>query len=280
MSNFEQLFYDYEARRQGVIIVELPLIEPIPDLQVKLADLLLQAGIDIIEVGVPVRFPWMYGTTILKLQKNARDKDIDWKHSFEIMERIREKHPEAEIMPVGFYGGMARMGQKRYLERCKELYIRAIDIPDYPLAADGDPFDLQKNMKKKGMGLITVVDFNLALVPENSKHHPLLERIVKKSLGFTFLLAVSGGKTGEKSELPLKNIGQAKRRIEKIQDKYNKRCPIVVVCGISTPEHVRAIVKDIGAHVMFGSALFKRVMGGESDEKILKFLSGMKEAAM
>lgn len=279
MNNFEQLFYDYEAKNKGAIIVELPLLEPIPEVQVKLAGLLLEAGIDIIEVGVPVRFPWMYGRTILQLQKNARDKNIYWKHSFEIMEQIRDRYPQAEIMPVGFYGGISSMGQERYLKRCKELGIRAIDIPDYPLVADNDPLGLYSKMKQQDMSLITIVDSTLALVPKSSKHYRLLEEIVRKSSGFTFLLAVPGGKTGPKNELPFEDIAKAKARIEQIQNKLDKRCPVVVVCGISTPDQVKTIVKDIGAHVMFGSALFKRVMAGESDQSILKFLTEMKKAA-
>ena len=65
-----------------------------------------------------------------------------------------------------------------------------------------------------------------------------------------------------------------------MQELVGRRCPIVAVCGIATPQQVRTLVKDVGVHVMFGSALFTRVMNGDSGEEIYRFLSEMKQAAM
>ena len=74
-------------------------------------------------------------------------------------------------------------------------------------------------------------------------------------------------------------LAKAKEGILRVQEKTGRRCPIVAVCGISTPEQVRVLTRELGLHVMFGSALFTRMMNGESKEDIYRFLIEMKKAA-
>lgn len=116
--------------------------------------------------------------------------------------------------------------------------------------------------------------------PEGSPGWRQLKKLVSLSYGFCFLLAAAGGKTGEKTGFDYDGLARAKERILRMQELVGRRCPIVAVCGIATPQQVRTLVKDVGVHVMFGSALFTRVMNGDSGEEIYRFLSEMKQAAM
>mgnify|MGYP004579784475 FL=1 len=77
-----------------------------------------------------------------------------------------------------------------------------------------------------------------------------------------------------------RSLEHAENRILKVQEKVGRRCPIVAVCGISTPEQVSILTQELGMHVMFVSALFTRMMNGESNEEIYQFLVEMKNAAV
>jgi tryptophan synthase alpha subunit len=279
MNAIEQKFFDYEAKKQGAIIVEIPLLSPVPQTQLDVAQVLVKAGIDVIQVPIPVRFPWMYGARIQTIQKMAAHNDTCFKHSFEVLSMLIEKYRETAFMPVGFYGGLQRMGQSNYVEKCAELGVKMVDVPDYPVVHDNDPRGLVKALNSKGISYITVISTDMAMEPEGSRGYMQLERLVAASGGFCFLLAVAGGKTGEKKGFDYDLLARAKTRIIEVQNKVNRRCPVVAVCGISEPEQVRILVKDIGLHVMFGSALFTRMMRGDSNEEIYRFLMEMKDAA-
>jgi len=279
MNPIEQKFFHYEANRQGAIIVEVPLLQPIPKVQSDIVELLVEAGVDVIQIPIPVRFPWMYGARIQTIQKMAAQNGIWYEQSFEVLSLLIKKFKDTEFMPVGFYGGLQRMGQSNYIKRCSELGIRLADIPDYPIVHDEDPRGLVRGLKDKGINYITVISTDMAMQPEGSRGYQQLEKLVSMSNGFCFLLAAAGGKTGEKSGFDYGLLARAKERILEVQNKVSRRCPIVAVCGISEPEQVRILVKEIGLHVMFGSALFTRMMKGESNNDIFKFLVNMKEAA-
>ena len=171
------------------------------------------------------------------------------------------------------------MGQHEYVRRCHEIGIRVVDVPDYPLVHDDDPRGFVAELHESGIDYVTIISTDMAMCPQGTNGYRVLEKTVARSSGFCFLLAAAGGKTGEKSTFDYKGLENAKRRIEDVQAQTGNRCPIVAVCGISTPEQVHILVKQLGLHVMFGSALFTRMMNGQSEKEIYAFLSKMKEAA-
>ena len=162
MNPIEQKFLSYEAKGQGGVIVEIPMLPPIPSTQLDLARLLVRAGIDVIQIPIPIRFPWMYGARILTIQKMAARNDIWYEQSFQVLEALVEQYPQAEFMPVGFYGGLQRMGQENYIRRCAELGFHLADIPDYPLVHDDDPRGLAAGLREKGIDYVTVISAELA----------------------------------------------------------------------------------------------------------------------
>lgn len=279
MSGFEQIFYELEAQGKGALVVEIPLVLPVPQSQVHATGLLVEGGADVIQIPVPPRLPWMYGRLILELLSGARNNGVDWRQSFAAFEAVRAAYPNAELQPVGFYGGISRMGQDAYVARCRELGIRAVDVPDYPMAHDGDPRGLVRALRGEGIDFVTIVGTDLALAEEGTPQYETLVRVVRGSTGFIFLLAVAGGRTGARKDLDYTGMEAAKKRVQDLQRQLGLRCPLVAVCGISTPQQVKTIVKGLGMHVMFGSAFFEKLLHGGGDEEVLDFVRQMKDAA-
>lgn len=274
----EQKLLAYEQRGQGGLIIEIPMLPPVPSTQLHMADLLVRAGIDVIQIPIPIRFPWMYGTRILQIQREAAKQRIWYEQSFDVLDRLVRAYPNQEFMPVGFYGGLQRMGQDAYVARLAELGVHAADVPDYPLVHDNDPRGLYASLKNAGIDYVTVISSELALQPEGSPGYEQLVKVVERSYGFSFLLATAGGKTGEVKDIDYDLLARAREAILRIQERVGRRCPLVAVCGISTPEQVERLT-SLGLHVMFGSALFTRMMNGQSDDEIYDFLVSMRQAA-
>lgn len=279
MNPVEEKFLRYEREHKGGVIVEIPMLPPIPSTQLETAELLVRAGIDVIQIPIPVRFPWMYGTRILTIQQMAAHNGIWYEQSFQVLGQLVKKYPQAEFMPVGFYGGLQRMGQENYVRRCAELGVHLADVPDYPLVHDNDPRGLAAQLREKGIDYVTVISSDMAMQPEGSPGHKQFRKLVEQSYGFCFLLAAAGGKTGERTAFDYDGLARAKESILQMQKQVGRRCPIAAVCGIATPEQVHILVKEVGVHVMFGSALFTRMMDGQSADEIYEFLVQMKCAA-
>jgi len=71
----------------------------------------------------------------------------------------------------------------------------------------------------------------------------------------------------------------AVERVKELEEKFGVNTPIIVVCGISTPEQVRDSIRVVGADgVMLGSAISKRIQAGESLEHIQPFAQTLKDA--
>lgn len=279
MFKIEELFNEYERQGKGGVIVEIPMMAPIPDTQLNMAELLVQAQIDVIQLTVPYRFPWMQGTRIQSLLKQSARDGVDYRDTFKVFKMLRERYPEQIFMPVGFYGGMKRMGEDNYIRALKELDIDTVDVPDYPVVHDHDPLGFYQKLRDNDMAYVNCISADQALSQPGTKEYDDFVEVVKRSYGFCFLIATKGGKTGEVEEFPYEKLRHAKNAIKKVQNEYDRPCPIVAVCGISKPEQVDKMVHDIGLHVMFGSALFTRMVNGVSNEEILDFLKQMKAAA-
>ena len=279
MFKIEELFNEYERQGKGGVIVEIPMMAPIPETQLNMADLLVQAEIDVIQLTVPYRLPWMQGSRIQSLLKQSARDGVDYRNTFKVFKMFRERYPEQIFMPVGFYGGMKRMGEDDYIKALKELDIDTVDVPDYPVVHDNDPLGFYRKLRDNGMAYVNCISADQALSQPGTKEYEDFVEVVKRSYGFCFLIATKGGKTGEVEEFPYEQLRNAKHAIKKIQNEYDRHCPIVAVCGISKPEQVDKMVHDIGLHVMFGSALFTRMVNGVSNEEILDFLKQMKAAA-
>lgn len=280
MNKVEELLNGYEKKGQGGIIVEIPMMGPIPQTQLRVAKLLVESGIDVIQLTVPYRFPWMQGARIQSLLKQSAIDGVDYKDTFATFKLLREKYPDQIFMPVGFYGGMRKMGEDNYISELKKLDIDIVDVPDYPLVHDQDPFGFYQKLRDNDMAYVNCISTDQALVQKDTKEYDDFVEVVKKSYGFCFLIATKGGKTGEVDEFPYEKLAMARDAIKEVQAKYNRPCPIVAVCGISKPEQVYKMVHELKLHVMFGSALFTRLVNGDSDESILKFLKEMKAATL
>ena len=68
-------------------------------------------------------------------------------------------------------------------------------------------------------------------------------------------------------------------RVRSLEENLAVATPIIVVCGISTPEQVRGSLHEVGADgVMLGSAVSQRLQAGEPLERIQPFVAELKAA--
>lgn len=245
----------------------------------EILDMFYEAGADATEIAVPTRYPWMEGKAMQIHQLEAIEDGVKSMDSFKLMDYTRNKYPDWPLITINFMGPVFTYGLDNYIQGCKNASIDGVDIPDYAYAAADDPVKLVSKLREINAYFTVDITTGLAGSEPGTKEYDLLCSLIKKSGGFLFMIAQPGGVSGTKDKLPVDELKPAVERVKQLEEKFNVTTPVIVVCGISSPEQVRDSIRKVGADgVMLGSAISKRLQAGETLEKIQPFATELKEA--
>lgn len=108
MSRLGELFEKTKAEQRAALVAYLPAGYPTVDASKELMAATIDAGTDLVEVGVPYSDPVMDGPTIQAAADTALRNDFKLKHLFEVVESVSERGGRAVVMtyynPVYRYG--------------------------------------------------------------------------------------------------------------------------------------------------------------------------------
>jgi tryptophan synthase alpha chain len=278
-NRLDDMFDRLQKRNEGAII-PLTAAGKMPFTKsMELIDLYDRVGIDAVEIIIPTRYPWMEGSNLLVHQLEAIRDGVLTGDSFSLMEMARKKYPQMPFLTLHFIGPVMGWGFRQYAESCKKAGMDGADVPDYPLVAGKDHEGFVQALHDNGVHFTNDLTMDLAMAEPGTPPHRLCVELVKQSSGFLFLIAQPGGQSGVKDKLPVEGLKPACDRLRKMEEDLGVFTPIIVVCGISTPEQVRDSIRAVGADgVMLGSAVSKRLQAGESLEKIEPFVRSLKDA--
>lgn len=272
---FEQL----RKNDEGALIPLAPGDKEPFNVSNEIIEMFNEAGADAIEIAIPTRFPWMEGNAMQIHQLEAIEQKVKAADSFELMKFTRKSYPDWPLITINFMGPVFTYGLEKYIQGCKEASIDAVDIPDYAYVSSDDSHNFVTELLKEKAYFTVDITTELACSEPGTIEYDLLCSLVKKSGGFLFMIAQAGGVSGTKNKLPVDILKSAVDRVKELEAKFNVTTPIIVVCGISSPEQVRDSIRKVGADgVMLGSAISKRLQAGESLEKIQPFTAELKDA--
>ena len=278
-NRLDTVFEQLRSRNEGALIPLSPGDKEPFSISDEIIDMFYEAGADAIEIAVPTRYPWMEGKAMQIHQLEAIEQGVKGADSFALMKHTREKYPDWPLLTINFMGPVFTYGVENYIQGCKEASMDSVDIPDYPYAAENDPLNFVTRMIKEKTYFTIDITTDQAVSEEGTPDYKLLCDSIKKSCGFLFMIAQAGGVSGTKDKLPIDILKPAVDRVKELEEKFNVHTPIIVVCGISSPEQVRDSIRKVGADgVMLGSAISKRLQAGESVEKVLPFTAELKDA--
>jgi tryptophan synthase alpha chain len=278
-NQMDEVFKKLHEKNEGALIPLSPGDKAPYTFSLELVDLFERIGTDILEIAIPTRYPWMEGANMQIHQLDAIRDDIKTSDSFGLMETAHQRHPNLPLVTINFMGPAFGYGIHNYSESCKRAGIVGVDIPDYPYVVSNDHEGFGASLHKNGVHFIVDITMDIATAPVGSPKYKLCFDLVRKSSGFLFLIAQAGGISGVKDKLPVDELKPACERLREMEAEAGVSTPIIIVCGISTPEQVRDSIRLVGADgVMLGSAVSKRLQAGESLEKIEPFVRSLKDA--
>lgn len=259
MNRIDRAFEELKSRGEKALITFVTAGDPDMGTTEKTVLEMFSKGADIVELGVPFSDPIAEGVTIQRSSLRSLRGGTTLDRIFDCAGGIREKCDKPLILMM-YLNTMFVYGVERFFERCRELGIDGVIVPDMPYEERGEilPF-----AEKYGVHTINLVS------PASGER---IKTIAGDSNGFLYCVS-SNGVTGVRSEYKT----DFDRFFGDIRE--SAKCPCCVGFGISSPEMAKKMSGYCDG-VIVGSAVV-RIMeqyGAESPEKVGEFVQGLKEA--
>ncbi len=210
-------------------------------------DSVIRGGADIVEVGIPFSDPIADGKSIQAADVRSLMSGTTPAKVLEMVRGVRSAHPDVPIAVMTYYNILYSNGVESFLDAAKAHGVDGMIVPDLPLDEVADYSSLAR-----ARGLDAV----LLAAPTSSPAR--MRAIVRHTSGFLYLVSVTGvtGARAAMEESTLALVRNAKC--------YTKEAniPLGVGFGISTPDHVRAVIGAGADAVVVGSGIVDRVASG------------------
>jgi tryptophan synthase alpha chain len=258
MSRYARLFDRLKTRGEGAFGAFLVLGDPDLETSASLLDAVVEAGADMIEVGIPFSDPVADGPVIQAAAKRALECGVGVGDCFGLIADFRQRHEE---VPVGIltYANLIVAGTD-FMRRAAAAGADSLLVADVP-ALEAEPF--VSEMTQSGLEPVL-------LAAANTPVETLL-KIAGLSRAYTYCVS-RAGITGTHAG------GEFDRSLVSRLNEAGAP-PAVFGFGISEPHHVRAALDAGAAGVICGSAIVKLADQAEySREALMEFVRAMKSA--
>jgi len=233
----------FQALKQAGRKALIPFItagDPSPAFTVPAMHALVEAGADIIELGVPFSDPMADGPVIQRASERALAHKTSLRRVLEMVKAFREKDMETPIVLMGYLNPIECMGYAAFVEKAREAGVDGVLTVDLPPEESAELIPLLADAG---------IDPIFLLAPNSTE-----ERIRKMgTLGRGYLYYVSlKGITGA-SHLDLSDVERKLAQIRELTD-----LPIGVGFGVKSAE-TAAAVSRLADGVVVGSALVSKI---------------------
>lgn len=129
-----------------------------PDLKTSedIANIMIEAGVDFLEVQIPFSDPMADGPTFMHANSIAVKNGITIENCFELLKRLRAK-TSIPLLFMGYYNAVFRYGVPRFCKRARESGCSGIIFPDYPIDHDNRE-GLIASCREYGLDFIPVLN--------------------------------------------------------------------------------------------------------------------------
>ena len=218
------------------------------------------AGVDIIELGMPFTDPMADGPTIQLAGQRALGAGQTLAATLEMAWEFRATDNLTPIVMMGYYNPIYSRGVTRFLAEAKAAGIDGLIVVDLPPEEDAE---LCLPAQAAGLNFI-----RLATPTTDNKRLP---KVLQNTSGFVYYVSITGI-TGAGAALA-GDVGPEVARIKGQTD-----LPVVVGCGISSPEAAQAIA-GVADGCVVGSAIVKLIGEGRPVAEVLAFVAGLAAGA-
>ncbi|MBW4045179.1 MAG: tryptophan synthase subunit alpha [Acidobacteria bacterium] len=244
------------------LVVYLTAGDPDLDATREIAVAAIDAGADVIELGVPFSDPLADGPVIQRASERAVARGTKLSDVLGLAAEIRKVRRKAGLVIFSYYNPVLRYGLERFCKEASEAGVDGVLITDM-IVEEADEY--LKVLEAHGLAPIFLA------APTSPDER--LARIAEASRGFVYAISRTGI-TGAQQTM----TGDAEQLVKRLR-KYTA-LPIAVGFGVSKPEHVAALGEFADAAVV-GSAIVAIVEASAREDapsSIARFIKGLRPA--
>jgi tryptophan synthase alpha chain len=262
MSRIQGCFESLRARRRKALIPYIAAGDPHPSLTVPLMRALVEAGADILELGVPFSDPMADGPVVQRASDRALKHGVGLADVLRYVSRFREADKTTPVVLMGYANPIEAMGVENFIGAAKTAGVDGVIVVDYPPEECAEFSALAKKNE---------IDPIFLLAPTSTDER--IDQVARIGSGFLYYVSLRGITGATHIDL-----GDVAARIPRI--RAATRLPIGVGFGIRDADSARRVAADADA-VVIGSRIIQEIEAGAADQAVSRvkaFLKPIREA--
>jgi tryptophan synthase alpha chain len=262
MSRIQARFEALARDRRKALIPYITAGDPHPSLTVPLMRALVEAGADILELGVPFSDPMADGPVIQRAGERALRHGVGLADVLRYVMDFRNGDQSTPIVLMGYANPIEAMGVENFIGAAKTAGVDGVIVVDYPPEECAEFAALAKKND---------IDPIFLLAPTSTDER--IEQVARVGSGYLYYVSLRGI-TGAANI----DLGDVAARIPKI--RAATRLPIGVGFGIRDADSARRVAQTADA-VVIGSRIIQEIEAGSADQAVARvkaFLKPIRQA--
>ena len=262
MSRIQSAFEQLHQRGRKALIPFVTAGDPEPAVTVPLMHALVEAGADVIELGVPFSDPMADGPVIQRASDRALRHGIGLDSVLALVGEFRAKDARTPVVLFGYANPVEAMGVERFVEQAQQAGVDGVLVVDYPPEECADFAALLRSRD---------IDMIFLLAPTSSDAR--IAQVARLASGYLYYVSLKGV-TGA-GHLDLTEVAERIPRIRR-----ETRLPVGVGFGIRDAATAKAVAKIADA-VVIGSAIIQQMEAAAAGEQVAcagRFMQGIRSA--
>jgi tryptophan synthase alpha chain len=262
MSRIAKTFETLRVQGRKALIPFITAGDPDREITVPLMHVLVEAGADVIELGVPFSDPMADGPVIQRASERALKAGVGLKHVLGMVTEFRKINDGTPVVLMGYANPIERMGFDTFTRDARSAGVDGVLVVDYP---PEECADLTDRLKQSG------IDPIFLLSPTSTDER--ISRVAEVASGYIYYVSLKGV-TGA-SNIDLSEVAT---RIPQIK----ARCGIPVGVGFGIRDGATArSVSQIADAVVIGSRIVQEMESSSREAAIgnvRQLISGIRHA--
>ena len=234
-----------------------PLGYPDPDISLDVIEAIVEAGADLVELGLPFSDPLADGPVIQHATQVALQNGMTVARGLRMTAELRRRGVSTPFLLMSYFNPLLAYGLPRLAADATEAGADGLIVPDLPIE---EAEELDALCAEHDLALIYFI------APTSTPERIAL--VARRARGFIYVVSLTGI-TGARDHLPA-DTSEFVNRI-----KAMTGCPLAVGFGISTPEQAAAIGR-IADGIIVGSALVQAASNGHAAETAGAFVRSLR----
>lgn len=249
MGRIEATFEQLRRRKESALIPFITAGDPDLATSEVIIHALVEAGADLIELGIPFSDPMADGPTIQAASERALAAGATLDGVLELVRRVRLR-TNVPLVLMGYYNPVYRYGAERFARDAATAGVDGLLLVDLP---PEEAQELQPYLRQAGVRLITL------LAPTTPRQRQ--EQLAAAAEGYLYYVSMTG----------VTGVSQVDTAAIEVAVRQLRRCspvPVAVGFGITSAADAAAVA-GFADGVVVGSALVRVIAGHSGTSQLL-----------